>query len=207
MVGQFPLPVQIWTCFFDFGVVACDFSLLKLLMNCHLPPVSSAAYSFWLCIKLGCCKITTWSVLWSTKFVSVVGNFNLESMEECIIILIISCQCTKQNYLNIPVQSGSAPKIILCWLYQYSPWRFEDHRHTGDCTCGLQSLWGIQLPASALCYSAADLYTNRKYFKANLNQVPLLCSVHLADILSLKITCRKEFSAACTFLLCGWCRF
>lgn len=61
----------------------------------------------------------------------------------------------------------------------------------------LQSLWRIQLPASALCYSA-DLCTKRKYFKANLNHVPLLGSVHLADTLSLKITCKKEFSAVCT---------
>lgn len=74
--------------------------------------------------------------------------------------------------------------------------------HISDhAACELQSLWRIQLPGSALCYSAADLYGRRKCYKANLNEVPLLGSVHLADTLSLKITSRREFSAAFTFLM------
>lgn len=181
IVGQFLLPVHIWTCFSDFGVVPCDFALLKLVISWHLPPVSSAACSFWLYIKLGCCKITTWSVLWSTKlfqWLEISGPINLESMEDCIIISIISCHFTKQNYLNIPVQSGSAPKITLWWslsVQHVEIWGSHAHKWLHP-ACYLWAAKPLENPAARIsfCYSAADLYSKRKYFKANLNQVPLL---------------------------------
>lgn len=102
------------------------------------------------------------------------------------------------------MQSSSVPKIILSRalsVQHMQIWGSHAHQWLDHATCELQSLWKIQLPWSALCYSAADLYTKRKYYKANLNQVPLLGSVHLADTLSLKVTCRRQLSAAFTFLM------
>lgn len=60
----------------------------------------------------------------------------------------------------------------------------------------VEYVWKDQLCATLLTFS-----TKMKYFQANLNQVPLLSSVHPVGTFGSKINCSKEFSGVFIFLL------
>lgn len=139
--------------FFDVDLVACfNFALLKSAINWYLPPVSSVAYMFWLCIKLGCCRTTSWNVHWSKKlfqWLEISGPVNLgcltlESIEECIIIhlgnfVIISLF----HWTELPSSLCSLAvyrKQYLYGLYQYRTCRFEHQMHLSGCLQGAKLL-------------------------------------------------------------------